>query len=639
MKSYKLKLAFFLFFSFSLWGQSPKNLSEEFKDKSFVQLDGQNITSLEIVDDEILITNKFYSKTFVNDINVNGRGEVSLSYEPPFSEITKIDAFTLIPDFEKDKYHKQKVRDINDRKIIDYNVFHDGTRAKSFKFEGLVKGAVTVLEYEEEFREPFLVGREIFDRNRFSKKQHFSLVVENGIDINIKYFNCDSSFFEHWIEKKRKETIYHWQVSNLEAREWEYGSPSGLYTSPHILYRINSFVNSKNEVQNVLRNVSDLHKNYQRFLKPLSSPNSDLMRLTDSLIEDIKSPMEKARVIYDWVNHSIRYIAYEDGYGGFQPRDANLVYSKRYGDCKDMGNLIVQMMQYAGLNAHHVWIGTRDIPYTYEEVPTALADNHMIAALKLEGEFYFLDATNKFLPFPNPSSFIQGKQALINLGPDEFLLKTVPTLSPEQNAEIDSCFLKLKNTNLVGTGHKHYGVYHRSSVLRVLERKDEEALDAFLKSDLEKGDNRCKTVMTAIQTSDDGVNLDYTMQLSNYARKASDKLIINLNLEQVLSGNNVEVDRKNPLEFKNTVQFKRYFEIEIPEGMHVSFLPEGDSFGHEKFDFELNYSIQNNKVIYDLEISLKSIFIMPEDFAEWNKLIQKLRKNYQQTLIIEPNEI
>ena len=73
--------------------------------------------------------------------------------------------------------------------------------------------------------------------------------------------------------------------------------------------------------------------------------------------------------------------------------------------------------------------------------------------------------------------------------------------------------------------------------------------------------------------------------------------------------------------------------------MHVSFLPEGDSFGHEKFDFELNYSIQNNKVIYDLEISLKSIFIMPEDFAEWNKLIQKLRKNYQQTLIIEPNEI
>ncbi len=632
-------LSLILFGSLSLYSQKPSELMSEFEGRDAVRLEGRNETVLSVEDDKILITKRYSAKTFLNNKGVNGRGGVSLKYEPPFSEITDIDAYTLVPDFDRDRYKKERVRDIEDRKMIDDNVFHDGTRAKSFNFEGMMEGAITVLEYEEEYHEPFLVGREVFDPYIYSKSQHFTLEVEKGIEIEYSYFNCDSSFFKHWTEEKRGDIIHHWEIAEMNTRKYESGSPSSLYISPHIVYRIKSFQKSDGQIETVLGSVKDLHQYYQKFISELNSPDEELKTLTDSIIKGINEPRAKAKAIYDWVNHSIRYIAFEDGYGGFRPRNANLVCTKRYGDCKDMSNLMVQMMNYAGLEAYHVWIGTRDIPYTYEEVPTGLSDNHMIAALKLEDEIYFLDATNKTLPFPYASSFTQGKQALINIGPEEYLLKTVPVLDYRKNDDTDSCFITIEGgNNLKGSGTKHYGVYNRGQVLRVLERKDDEAFENWLTADLEKGDNRCKTNLKDYEITEDGFVLNYTMNLKDYARVVGAKTIINLNLEQILTNYILEEDRKNPMELNNTNLFKRYYQLSIPEGYTVDYLPENGSFEHPDFSFFIKYHQEGDKLIYEFEIALKSLFVEPESHEDWNKFIRSLRKNYQQTIILKSND-
>ncbi len=43
-----------------------------------------------------------------------------------------------------------------------------------------------------------------------------------------------------------------------------------------------------------------------------------------------------------------------DGLGGFVPRDASSVCSKRYGDCKDKAVIVTAMMREAGFEA---WVG------------------------------------------------------------------------------------------------------------------------------------------------------------------------------------------------------------------------------------------------------------------------------------------
>src|SRR5581483_12039727 len=104
-----------------------------------------------------------------------------------------------------------------------------------------------------------------------------------------------------------------------------------------------------------------------------------LARITDSLVANQPTELAKVKSIYYWVINNIKYVAFEDGMQGYIPRQADSICMKRYGDCKDMASIITAMLSVAKIPSYLTWIGTRDIPYSYDDVPLPMADNHMIA--------------------------------------------------------------------------------------------------------------------------------------------------------------------------------------------------------------------------------------------------------------------
>ena len=112
---------------------------------------------------------------------------------------------------------------------------------------------------------------------------------------------------------------------------------------------------------------------------------------------------------------NIRYIAFEDGLAGFIPATAQEVFKSKYGDCKGMANLMTEMLKLAGLEAYMTWIGTRHIPYDYT-LPSLAVDNHCISTVIIGGKEYFLDGTEKYIPFGDYAWRIQGKEVLIGKG-------------------------------------------------------------------------------------------------------------------------------------------------------------------------------------------------------------------------------
>ena len=175
--------------------------------------------------------------------------------------------------------------------------------------------------------------------------------------------------------------------------------------------------------------------------------------------------------IYDWVQQNINYIAFEDGYGGFIPRSSDLVFKRKFGDCKDMANLLKKMLEIAGFKEVYLtWIGTRDRPYTYEELHTPMVDNHMITVVKNENEIFYLDATNANAPFGYPSSFIQGKQALVGINDSMFELVNVPIIPKDQNLRSDSLYFQIKGDTLLGYNNRFLNGYQREEIFDVYER-------------------------------------------------------------------------------------------------------------------------------------------------------------------------
>src|SRR6185437_2977242 len=153
--------------------------------------------------------------------------------------------------------------------------------------------------------------------------------------------------------------------------------------------------------------------------------------VVDSLTIGLKTNESKARSVYSWVQHNIKYVAFEDGMGGFVPREASLVCSRRFGDCKDMASILTAMLKKAGVPAYFTWIGTRDLPYNFDQVPLPMTSNHMICTINLDGKYVFLDGTDPTCVFGMPSAGIQDKQAMISVNEKEYKILKVPAVEKE----------------------------------------------------------------------------------------------------------------------------------------------------------------------------------------------------------------
>lgn len=64
---------------------------------------------------------------------------------------------------------------------------------------------------------------------------------------------------------------------------------------------------------------------------PPSKPKSDLSqlkKLVSELTANAQTDEQKTQLIYAWVQNNIKYIAFEDGLGGFVPRSSRRVSKK-----------------------------------------------------------------------------------------------------------------------------------------------------------------------------------------------------------------------------------------------------------------------------------------------------------------------
>ena len=126
--------------------------------------------------------------------------------------------------------------------------------------------------------------------------------------------------------------IYTWTRKNITKLKAEDQAKSIAYETPHIIVYIASY-QGKTKKHKVLENTQGLYKYcYSLLDKGLETPDAALKRITDSVVQNVTTDLEKLQKIYYYVQDNINYIAFEDGLGGFIPRKPTLVCSRKYGD-------------------------------------------------------------------------------------------------------------------------------------------------------------------------------------------------------------------------------------------------------------------------------------------------------------------
>ena len=620
---------------YTISGQhKPSEYLSRYESEYLVRLKDHCYTSITIAKGELKIERKFIKENLYLDKSAGAMGNISLEYTPPFTAIDNIEAYSLIPRTDKDDYTRKKVKDIADEQIISNDYFYEGNRAKIFSYPSLQKGAISVLEYTENVHEPKLIGSEVFQGFSVVEDQLFELRHDKEVELDIRYFNCTEDYFDYTVTESGSTIIHRWSPREYEKIREEENMPEYLRVMPHIVYRIKSYTYKDSE-HPVLRNTEDLYQWYQSFVEDVNSDNNDaIYALTDSLISGKSGEIEKTRAIFQWVQGNIKYVAFEDGLGGFVPRKPADVFNKRYGDCKDMSCLLVNMLNHANVSAYHTWIGTRRLPYSYSDVPSPLADNHMIACASINGECIFLDPTGSDLPFPLPSSFIQGKEALIGVAQDSFVVKEVPIVPASQNTIYDSTCIKLEGLSLKGTGVRTYTGYYADVLNRNLHNNDRNELNDIIKYRVRKGNNKCISRNYNVDQQQSHTALDYEFEIGDYAYDSEGQIFLNLNLEKIMNDYKVKADRQYPVDYNFTSTHIRDYVLEIPEGYTTSYVPEASELTFPEFGFTIKYTQVENKLHYHLEITMDALQVEKSDFDNWNKMIKALNTNYNTSIIL-----
>lgn len=588
-----------------LCAQKPSDFAGKYQAYDKVILAREKKVLILVDEEELEITATHRERNYYPGKEYNGNLKDRVSYEPEFSEITDVAGFTLVPDFSKDKYKKEKISKPDDIKLMSASVFHDGVRAKSFYFEEVKQGAITELNFSRAHFEPHLLGREVFASSQLLLKNTFTIQYDPRVKLAFQYLNCDASYFQiDSLTTDEGLKSISWTKSDIPPVSSAVRQPGVLNFVPQISYRIKSFRTEEGQEKKVLNNISDVHQwNNAHLMRANNTFSPELKEITRSLCAQAPTSLHKARNIYNWVCNNITYLAFEDGMGGYQPRDAAAVCTKRYGDCKDMANLMVEMMQYAGLNAAPVWIGTRSLPYKYSEFPKPTVANHMICALYLHDSVYFLDATNKGLPFGFPSAFTQGKEALIGLNNKEFTLDTVPVIKAHLNTDADSNWVRLENNTLMGTGTNVLTGLDAYEINAMLEGQNLNDLHESARSIYRKSAPRCRSTLVDFQRNDNHSKVNYTFQIERFGERVQDFLYLNLNLDQPLKSFSLSDDRTVALDLRKCSRIKKHLALEIPAGYEVDFVPENRSVKFPAFRYDIAYKVSATHILYDLTIN------------------------------------
>ncbi len=553
-----------------------------------------------------------------------------------FSELDDLEAFSLVP--EAGKYKKHRTTYFRERDSYTPGIFADDERSVNFSFYNLEKGSRGQYSYTLKKEDPHFLGSCFFITAHSTDTEVFSIVVDEEIDLGWKSFNMDGLdvTFSESLEKGRKE--FRWEVKNLKVQKYEEDMPAVAHWAPHIVPFIKSYT-VKGETTEVLGSVENLFAWYSSLSKEVDrSKQYDLQALCDSLVPDPSiSELEKVKTIFDWTKKNIKYVAVEKGMGGFIPRSGETVCNRRYGDCKDMASLMYEMGMLLGVDIKMAWVGSRSKPYTYEEMPSPIVDNHMIGAYQHKGEWLFLDATESYCTFARPSTFIQGKEALIQMSDDAFEIATIPVLKAEENKVKVKLDMNIDEKLLLGKAVMTLQGYYIDQYRAALTDMDEKERTEFYDDYFEKGNNKCtiKNVEVFGLEEGDTLQIHYDFEIENYVLNVDEEIFVNLNLEKMYQDHLLDQERVLPRTFEYASLVEVESTLELPEGYLLKSIPENSAMDFSNYSYSIELEEKDNKVHANTQVKVGTLELMPSDFESWNDMISALRKNYRSSVVLE----
>jgi hypothetical protein len=548
-----------------------------------------NTTTIEVFSTDKMTVNVDRVVTVLNKLG-NGKVGAYVGYDDN-SKIAKLS--TKIYNASGEEIKKISKSNFIDVSAVNGGTLYSDSRVKYLDYTPITYPYTVHLQYEYNTSSTgFLQNWSPLEGYLVSVEKNTYSVNLKGGKIRVKEINFDG----YQIEKNISNSKIYYSIKNVQAVKNEDYSPSLADYKPKALVALNSFKTD---------GVNGYYTNWDEFGRWMYASLLNGRGIVDGatkskildLVKGVEDPIEKAKIVYQFMQNKTRYISVQVGIGGIQPIPASEVDNVGYGDCKGLTNYTKALLDIVGVTSYYTHVEANSFePISFEKDFASLEQgNHVILNIPNNGKDIWLECTSQITPFGFLGRFTDDRDVLV-ISPEGGILKHTTSYKNEQNLQKTKATIVLKVNGslkadvLIKSEGTQYGNKYELETYNLKEQK------SFYKSNLWSYNNN--TTIDKIEFINDKDSIVFTEKIAttikDYSSISSDKILFRVNVFN--RNNNTPKRYRNrvlPLIIRRGYKDVDEYTITLPIGYKIDGVLMSEKKVENKFGL---YSISLEKI-------------------------------------------
>tara|TARA_R110002073_G_scaffold40547_5_gene115103 strand:+ start:217447 stop:219357 length:1911 start_codon:yes stop_codon:yes gene_type:complete len=529
---------------------------------------------------------------------------------------------------------KVSSKDFKDYSAADgFSLFNDN-RLLYYEYTPISYPYTFYLEYEiESSTTAFLPRWYPFDAyNQSVQKSTYTISYPS----DFKLQTAKKKFKEFKVKETLDPTKMSYEVTDLIAINYEELAPSFISIMPSLTLATNKFH---------LEGVDGTANNWNEFGKwmydNLIATRMELPESTKTQIKNLvkgeTDPIEKAKMVYEFVQNKTRYISIQVGIGGWMPMLASDVDRLGYGDCKGLTNYTKALMDEVGVESYYTAVYGGNEKRDLENDVYSVQGNHVILNVPTADGDLWLECTSQTNPFGYQGTFTDDRDVLV-ITPEGSEIKHTTAHNDKSNFQKTVAKYQISpdgsiegSVNIQSSGTQYDAHYS-------LDKKNERDINEHYKSGYWSYLNNL--TLDTYQFTNDRDSILFTENVGitakDYASFSGDRMLFTMNAFNRASYVPKRYRTRNlPLEIDRGFIDTDHFEITVPSGYVIEALSDAvtieNKFGRYQFSIT---KTSENKLNYTRTFFLKKGTYSKEDYKTYRNFRRQIAKHDQSKIVL-----
>jgi transglutaminase-like putative cysteine protease len=302
---------------------------------------------------------------------------------------------------------KIKSKDFIDESAVSGGTLYSDNRIKYLSYTP-VKYPYTIEYYSEvELRSTAFIPQWRPINGYYLAIQHseYNLINDSGVKIRFKQQNYEDYNIENLGPT-------HFITKGLKGIKPEAHSPDLLFIVPCLKAALTQF--DMEGVEGVNNNWKDFGKwMYDKLLTGTDKLPQSAIDDIKLLTQDVDDKIERAQLVYRYMQDKTRYTSVQVGIGGWKPMLADEVDRLGYADCKGLTNYTKALLEAANVPSYYTVVWGDGTIKNIDKEFSVTEGNHVILCVPNNTENIFLECTSQTNPFGFTAGFTDDRDVLL----------------------------------------------------------------------------------------------------------------------------------------------------------------------------------------------------------------------------------